>query len=52
MDNSIITMEKLKNGETVKDYIKTSKYNPKAILEFKKTTLGIKPSPRVSTYSS
>ncbi|KAF3949285.1 hypothetical protein CMV_024830 [Castanea mollissima] len=42
----------MKNGETVKDYIKTSKSNPKASLEFKKTTLGIKPSPRVSSYSS
>ena len=42
----------MKNGETVKDYIKTSKSNPKASLVFKKTTLGTKPSPRVSSYSS
>uniref|UniRef100_A0A7N2KRS6 Subtilisin-like protease n=2 Tax=Quercus lobata TaxID=97700 RepID=A0A7N2KRS6_QUELO len=42
----------MKNGETVKDYIKTSKSNPKASLVFKKTTLGTKPSPRVSSYSA
>jgi subtilisin family serine protease len=41
-----------KNGEAVRDYIKSSKSQAKASLVFKKTTLGIKPAPTASSYSS
>ncbi|KAK9028730.1 hypothetical protein V6N11_025877 [Hibiscus sabdariffa] len=40
-----------KDGDTVVDFIKT-KTDPKASIEFKKTILGIKPSPRVTSYTS
>ncbi|GMJ15349.1 Subtilisin-like protease 1.9 [Hibiscus trionum] len=40
-----------KDGDTVVDFIKTNT-DPKASVEFKKTILGIKPSPRVTSYTS
>ncbi|KAK8708050.1 hypothetical protein V6N13_059097 [Hibiscus sabdariffa] len=40
-----------KDGDTVVDFIKTET-DPKASIEFKKTILGIKPSPRVTSYTS
>ncbi|KAL4296964.1 hypothetical protein GQ457_12G018580 [Hibiscus cannabinus] len=40
-----------KDGGTVVDFIKT-KTDPKASIEFKKTILSIKPSPRVTSYTS
>ncbi|GMI96725.1 Subtilisin-like protease 1.9 [Hibiscus trionum] len=40
-----------KDGDAVVDFIK-SHTDPKASIEFKKTILGIKPSPRVTTYTS
>ena len=39
------------SGETVENYIKTNS-RPKASLEFRKTILGSKPAPAVTTYSS
>lgn len=41
----------LEEGQKVIDYIKKTK-NPKAILEFRKTILGLKPAPKVDRYSS
>ncbi|XP_062158535.1 subtilisin-like protease SBT3 [Alnus glutinosa] len=40
-----------KSGETVERYIKTNS-QPKASLEFRKTILGTKPTPTVTSYSS
>ncbi|KAK8691970.1 hypothetical protein V6N13_075456 [Hibiscus sabdariffa] len=40
-----------KDGDIVLDYIKTNK-TPKASIEFKRTSLGFKPSPIVTHYSS
>ncbi|TYJ28752.1 hypothetical protein E1A91_A06G021500v1 [Gossypium mustelinum] len=40
-----------KDGDTVVDFIK-SNTDPKASIVFKKTILGIKPSPRVTSYTS
>ncbi|XP_038703971.1 subtilisin-like protease SBT3 [Tripterygium wilfordii] len=42
---------KVKDGETIKDYIKANK-EAKASLEFRITNLGTKPQPRVTDYSS
>ncbi|KAK8696299.1 hypothetical protein V6N13_001435 [Hibiscus sabdariffa] len=40
-----------KDGDAVVGFIKTNT-NPKASIEYKKTILGIKPSPRVASYTS
>ncbi|KAE8725719.1 hypothetical protein F3Y22_tig00008146pilonHSYRG00022 [Hibiscus syriacus] len=40
-----------KDGDAVVEFIKTNN-DPKASIEFKKTILGIKPSPRVTSYTS
>ncbi|KAH1057806.1 hypothetical protein J1N35_035871 [Gossypium stocksii] len=40
-----------KDGATVVDFIKTNT-DPKASIEFKKTILGVEPSPKVTSYTS
>ncbi|KAJ4823823.1 hypothetical protein Tsubulata_035740 [Turnera subulata] len=42
---------KPKDGDIIKDYIK-SNTNPQGVLEFKKTNLGVKGAPSVTSYSS
>ncbi|KAK0576905.1 hypothetical protein LWI29_025129 [Acer saccharum] len=41
-----------KNGEIIKGYIKNNSTKPKGRIEFKKTNVGIKPAPTVTSYSS
>ncbi|KAK0577319.1 hypothetical protein LWI29_031273 [Acer saccharum] len=41
-----------KNGEIIKGYIKNNSTEPKGRIEFKKTNVGTKPAPTVTSYSS
>ncbi|KAJ6722366.1 PROPROTEIN CONVERTASE SUBTILISIN/KEXIN [Salix koriyanagi] len=46
-----VVIVSLRDGKTITDYIKNSN-SPQASAEFRKTNLGIKPAPRVTSYSS
>ncbi|CAM8946342.1 unnamed protein product [Rhodiola kirilowii] len=46
------TFVNLRDGETIKNYINKSSKSAKAVIQFQKTTLGTKPAPQVTEYSS
>uniref|UniRef100_A0A7N0SXL0 Subtilisin-like protease SBT1.9 n=1 Tax=Kalanchoe fedtschenkoi TaxID=63787 RepID=A0A7N0SXL0_KALFE len=46
------TFVNLRDGETIKSYIKKNPKSAKAVLQFEKTSTGSKPAPQVTDYSS